>query len=113
MRQSVNNNNMSERMIKYKRDLQLLASSRPSRARLIIQRGDDEFVRAINDAVWTTLTGVVPISATERDRIRNVQRVLRRFVRPGLSLDQRRRVILTRQGVLALQTVFGILQSHF
>ena len=80
----------------------------------MIQQGDDDFILAILDAVWTTLDGKLQLSAAQRDTVRSVQPVLRRFASRGQSVDERRRVLLKkRNGVRAIQKVFNVLQTHF
>ena len=104
---------MSERMNKYKRDLKRLATCSPGRVRRFVQQGNDNFILAILDAVWTTLAGKVQLTQEQRKQIRKVQPVLRRFASRGLSVEERRCVLLTEKGVHAIQTVFNVLQTRF
>ena len=105
---------MSERMIKYKRALKTLARCSPSTARRLIQQGDDDFIIAILDAVWTTLDGRVNLVPDQLDQIRSVPSELRRFASRGQSVQERRRVLLKKQnGVRAIQTVFRVLRKRF
>ena len=48
-------------MKKYKRDLKALAQCSPARVSHMIRKGDDDFILAILDAVWTTLDGRVEL----------------------------------------------------
>ena len=100
-------------MNKHKRNLKKLAICSSSRALRLIQKSDDDFILAILDAVWTTLDGKVKLSSTQRKQIQRVQPVLRRFASRGQSVDERRRVLATKKGVHAIQTVFNVLQTHF
>ena len=100
-------------MNKYKRNLKALPQCSPERVRHKIRKGDDDFILAILDAVWSTLDGRVTILTEQRDKIRSVQSVLRRFASRGQSVEKRRRHLLTRNGIHAIQTVFEILQTHF
>ena len=104
---------MSERMNKYKRDLKRLATCSPGRVRRFVQQGNDNFILAILDAVWTTLAGKVQLTQEQRKQIRKVQPVLRRFASRGLSVEERRCVLSTEKGVHAIQTVFNVLQTCF
>ena len=82
-------------------------------ARRIIRQGDDDFILAILDAVWTTLAGKVELLPEQLDKIRTVQPVLRRFADRGQSVDERRRVLLQkRNGVRAVQTVLKAIRKH-
>ena len=83
-------------------------------ARRIIRQGDDDFILAILDAVWTTLAGKVELLPEQLDKIRSVQPVLRRFADRGQSVDERRRVLLQkRNGVRAVQTVLKVIRKQF
>ena len=83
-------------------------------ARRIIRQGDDDFILAILDAVWTTLAGKVDLLPEQLDKIRSVQPVLRRFADRGQSVDERRRVLLQkRNGVRAVQTVLKVIRKQF
>ena len=104
---------MSDRMKKYKRDLKTLAQCSPGRVRRMIRKGDDDFILAILDAVWTTLDGRVELFEEQLTKIRSVQSVLRRFASRGQSVEERRRQLLTRKGLNAIRTVFEIIQTHF
>ena len=104
---------MSGRMNKYKSDLKALAQSSSGRVHRVIRTGDDEFILAILDAVWTTLDGRVTLLPKHRRTIQSIQSVLRQFASRGQSVEERRRHLLTRTGIRAIQTVFKILQTHF
>ena len=96
-------------MIKFKSELKLLATCHPSTARLFFRQAPRDFVRAIVDAVWTTLDGKLNLSANELDEVRSVQPALRRIA----SLDERRRILSTQSGTLAVRKLFGVLQKQF
>ena len=104
---------MSKRMNKYKRELNLLATCQPSTARLLFQQAPREFIRAIVDATWTTLSGKLNLSPHELDKVRSVQSTLRRIASRGQTLDERRRVLSTRSGTQAVRKLFSVLQTHF
>ena len=105
---------MSERMIKYKRVLKTLALCSPDTARGIIKKGEDDFILAILDAVWTTLDGRVSLLPAHLDKIRSMQLVLRQFASRGLNVSQRKRILLKKQnGIRAIQTVFKAIKNQF
>ena len=104
---------MSDRVSKYRNELKLLATSQPSIARILFKHAPKSFILAINDAVWTALTGVVPLSPGDKARIKRVQAVLRRIARPNISVAQRRVALSTKAGIKAIQTLFEVLQVHF
>ena len=104
---------MSKRMIKFKSELKLLATCHPSTARLFFRQAPRDFIRAIVDAVWTTLDGKLNLSANELDEVRSVQPALRRIASRGQTLDERRRILSTQSGTLAVRKLFGVLQKQF
>ena len=82
----------------------------------MIRKGDDDFILAILDAVWTTLDGRVELFTKQLEKIRSVQSVqsvLRRFASRGQSVEERRRHLLSRKGINTIRTVFKLLQTHF
>ena len=104
---------MSERMIKYKHNLKALARCSSDEARHVIQNADDDFILALLDAVWTTLANKVTLLPEQLSTIRSVQPVLRRFADRDQSVEERRRWLLTQNGILAIQTLMEILQTRF
>ena len=62
----------------------------------MIKKGDDDFILAILDVVWTTLDGRVELFTEQFAKIRSIQSVLRRYVSRG-----------------QIRTVFQILKTHF
>ena len=83
-------------------------------ARRIIRQGDDDFILALLDAVWTTLDGKVDLLPEQLSKIRSVQQVLRRFAGRGQSVDERRRVLLRKRGGLrAVQVLLRAIRNEF
>ena len=104
---------MSKRMIKYKRELESLAASQPSTVRLLLKHKPSSFIRAIVDATWTTLEGKLKLSPTDLSIVRSVQPALRRIASRGQSIEERRRKLLTRNGVRAIQKLFSFITPNF
>ena len=104
---------MSKRMIKFKSELKLLATCHPSTARLLFNEAPQEFIRAIVDATWSTLSGKLDLSPSELAEIRSVQPTLRRIASRGQTFDERRRVLSSRRGTKAVQKLFSVIQTHF
>ena len=83
-------------------------------ARRIIRQGDDDFILALLDAVWTTLDGKVDLLPEQLSKIRSVQPVLRQFAGRGQSVDERRRVLLRKRGgVRAVQVLLRAIRKEF
>lgn len=104
---------MSKRMLKYKSELKLLATCLPSTARLLFKQAPNEFIRAIIDATWTTLSGKLNLTPHDLDQVKSVQPALRRIATRGQTFDKRRRVLSTSSGIKAIQKLMSIVQAHF
>ena len=104
---------MSKRMNKFKSEFKLLATCHPSTARLLFKQAPQEFIRAIVDATWSTLSGKLDLSPSEIDEIRFVQPALRRIASRGQTFDERRRVLSSRSGTKAVQKLFSVIQTQF
>ena len=66
-------------MNKFQSELQLLATCQPVTARIIFKQAPKEFICAIVDAKWTTLTGKLNLSAQDKNEVRSVQPALQRI----------------------------------
>ena len=104
---------MSKHMIKFKSELKLLATCHPSTARLLFKEAPQEFIRAIVDATWSTLSGKLDLSPSELAEIRSVQPTLRRIASRGQTFDERRLALSSRSGTKAVQKLFSVIQTHF
>ena len=100
-------------MSKLKSELKLLATCQPTTARILFERAPQEFIRAIIDAAWTTLTGKLNLSQKDIDEIRRVQPALRRIASRGQTLDVCRTLLARSSGIKAVRVLFTVLQSHF
>ena len=100
-------------MLKYKSELKLLATCLPSTARLLFNRAPKDFIRAIVDVTWTSLSGKINFTPDQLKQVRSVQPALRRIASRGQTLDKRRRVLATSNGTKAIQKLMSIVQVHF
>ena len=104
---------MSKRMLKYKSELKLLATCLPSTARLLFNRAPKDFIRAIVDVTWTSLSGKLNFTPHDLEQVKSVQAALRRIASRGQTLDERRRILITSSGTKAIQKLMSIVQTHF
>ena len=79
---------MSKRMLKYKSELKLLATCLPSTARLLFNRAPKDFIRAILDATWTSLSEKLNFTPHDLEQVNSVQPSLRRTASLGQTLDK-------------------------
>ena len=104
---------ISRCMTEFKRELYLLATCQRTTARIIFERAPQEFIRAINDAAWTTLTGNLKLSQKDIDDIQSIEPALRHIASRGQTLDNHRILLTTPSGFKDVKVLFSVLQSHF
>ena len=63
---------MSKRMLKYKSELKLLATCLPSTARLLFNRAPKDFIRAIVDVTWTSLSGKINFTPDQLKQVKSL-----------------------------------------
>ena len=80
-------------MNKYKNELNFLTTSRPITARLLFKHLPEDFIFAIVDAVWTTLSGKLSLKTEEVARVKSVQPTLRRIASRGQTVNEKRTVL--------------------
>ena len=102
---------MSKRMSKFKSELKVLATYQPSTARILFERAPQEFIRAIIDAAWTTLTVKLKLTQKDIDDIRAVQPALRRIASRGQTLDDRRTLLATPSGIKAVRVYCKVISN--
>ena len=74
---------------------------------------DGEFIRALVDAIWTTLEGKVPLSLDEKNSIKEIESLLRRICDKNKSIKQKRKVLCTLQGGNAATKLIQSIKEHF
>ena len=104
---------MSERVKKYCEELKLCAKCTPSTRKVLFKHGDNDFIKAIADATWTTLDGRIPLTPMQIQKLREVQNILRLIASKERTIDQKRRLLCTQKGGNAFNELINIIHEHF
>ena len=100
-------------MKKFNIEIKLLTNCRKQTRVLLLKEGDKDFIRAIVDAIWTTLDGKVPLTEDELLIVRRNQDILRKIASKNTSLKQKRVYLTSKRGQRALISLLNIIKDHF
>ena len=104
---------MSERVRKYRCELHLLSSCSDKTKNLLIQHLQKDFIAAICDVLWTTLSGVVPLTKKQKAKIKPHQDILRKVCDAGKTIAQKRKLLRKPIAGKALREVLNTVKSRF
>tara|TARA_B100000586_G_scaffold247745_1_gene204628 strand:- start:399 stop:713 length:315 start_codon:yes stop_codon:yes gene_type:complete len=104
---------MSKRMKKHAADLHLLGSCTPNTRKAILRNADNQLVQAIAEAVWTILEGRVPLSPSQKTRLRKDETILRQIATKQRTPAQKRKVLGSQRGGAVLGFLFNLLKNLF
>lgn len=104
---------MSKRMQKYREELKLICNCSSDTRKLLFSKGSCEFIKALVDAIWTTLDGRLPLSNRKKELIRSKQHILRKIVAKKTSIKKRRRLLNSQQGGNAAIDLMHIIKTYF
>lgn len=104
---------MSSRIKKYRNELCLLGSCEEKTRKILFKHHDGEFIRALVDAIWTTLEEKVPLSLKKYNSIKESEPLLRRICDKNKTVNQKRRVLCTSQGGKAAANLIRTIKEHF
>lgn len=78
--------------------LKLLKESAPDRRHKIIQHSDLDLINTINECVYNTLKGNIPLKRSEISKLKKFKKVLRKIFRSGRGLKKTRKIIIQSGG---------------
>lgn len=104
---------MSKRMKKYSQELKLLCNCSADTRKLLFSKGSCEFIKALVDAIWSTLDGRVPLSKKNKDLIRAKQAILRKIVAKKTTIKKRRQLLASQRGGNAAVDLMHIIKAYF
>ena len=99
---------MSLRMRKYKSELKLIASCRPSTRRLLFKWADAELIRSIVDVVRAVLEGDLPLLKYDKIKVARNITLLRKIADQNRTVMRKRRVLITKQGARAVIDLLNV-----
>ena len=104
---------MSTRMKKYRTELKLIGKCNKDTRKILFKHGDEEFIRAIVDAVWTTLEKKVPLRPKQKSKLLKQEVCLRKIADTGRMIAQKRRLLCRQEGGNAAVDLMNIVNEHF
>ncbi len=87
-------------MKKYRGELKLLGDCKPEIRNILFKHAKGDFIRAIVDAIWTTLEGKVPLDSKQKSKLKRKQlkrKQQRRKRQKKLPKKRKRRKLLKKR----------------
>ena len=104
---------MSARMKKYRTELKLIGKCNKDTQKSLFKHANEDFIRAIVDAVWTTLDKKVPLRPKQKAKILKQEECLRKIADRGRTIEQKRRLLCRQEGGNAAIDLINIVNEHF
>jgi len=104
---------MSKRMQEYRNEINLIGNCNSKTQRALFQHAHGDFIRAIVDAIWTTLEGKLPLQPEQLSSVRKNKLTLRRIASKNRTIQQRRRLLCQQRGGNAAINLLNIVKEHF
>lgn len=96
--------------------LKLVQVAKPKLRKSIILHCDLDLINTIDECVYNTLNGNVPISDIEKKKLKKFKTVLRKILKTKGGLAKKRKVIVQSGGVFLphlLQPIVSAAEKHF
>ena len=104
---------MSKRMQEYRNELNLIGNCNRKTQKALFQHAHGDFIRAIVDAIWTTLEGKLPLKPEQLSSVRKNKLTLRRIASKNQTLAQRRKLLCKQRGGNAAIDLLNIVKEYF
>ena len=104
---------MSKRMQQYRNELKLIGNCNSKTQRVLFQHAHGDFIRAIVDAIWTTLEGKLPLQPEQLSSVRKNKLILQRIASKNRTIEQRRRLLCQQRGGNAAIDLLNIVKEYF
>ena len=104
---------MSKRMQEYRNELNLIGNCNRKTQRALFQHAHGDFIRAIVDAIWTTLEGKLQLKPEQLSSVRKNKLTLRCIASKNRTIQQRRRLLCQQRGGNAAINLLNIVKEHF
>lgn len=108
---------MSQSVINNAGVLRFLQKAKPQYRRAILKAADKTLVHCICECVHNTLKGTVPLTQSQRKRLAQHKKILRRLVKRGESVSLKKKIINQRGGaflpMILAPLITGVLGSLF
>ena len=100
-------------MKKYRTELKLIGKCNKDTREIIFKHVNEDFIRAIVDAVWTTLDKKVPLLPKQNGKLLKQEVCLRKIADTGRTITQKRRLLCRQEGRNAAIDFMSIVNEHF
>ncbi len=100
-------------MKKYRTELKLIGSCNKDTQKSLFKHANEEFIRAIVDAVWTTLDKKVPLRPKQKAKILKQELCLRKIADRGRTIEPKRRLLCRQEGGNVAIDLISIVNEHF
>ena len=104
---------MSERMQEYRNEIKLIGNCNQKTQRALFLHAHGDFIRAIVDAIWTTLEGNLPLKPDQLSSVRKNKETLKRIASKNRTIEQRRKLLCKQRGGNAAIDLLNIVKEHF
>ena len=100
-------------MQKYQTELKLIGNCNQRTQRALFKQTHADFIRAIVDAIWTTLEGKLLLKPEQLSNVRKNKLTLQRIASKNRTLQQRRNLLCEQRGGNAAIDLLNIIKDHF
>ena len=100
-------------MQEYRNELNLIGNCNRKTQKALFQHAHGNFIRAIVDAIWTTLEGKLPLKPEQLSRVRKKKLTLRRITSKNQTLGQRQQLLCKQRGGNAAINLLNIVKEYF
>lgn len=104
---------MSDRMCKYRSELHLLSTCSEKTKNILVRYLEKDFIAAICDAVWSTLSGAVPLSKKQKKDIKFHQDILRKICDASKTISQKRKLLQQPSASKAVREILMLVKNKF
>ena len=106
------NEELSLRTRKYKSELKLIASCRPSTRRLLFNWGGAELIRSIVDVARTVLEGDLHLLKYDKIKVARNITILRKIADRNRTVMRKRMLLITKKGARAVIDLLNVANKY-
>ena len=106
------NEEISLRTRKYKSELKLIASCRPSTRRLLFNWGGAELIRSIVDVARTVLEGDLHLLKYDKIKVARNITILRKIADRNRTVMRKRMLLITKKGAKAVIDLLNVANKY-
>lgn len=96
--------------------LKCLQESSPERRHNIVRHSDLDLIRTINECVYNSLKGNIPLKKSEISKLKQFKKILRKIFQSSGGLEKKRKIIIQSGGAFLpalLSPIVTAAENHF